>query len=187
MATATATMTATATATAPPLKTPRGTPRGTGTGGTGGTGRIEIIDYIPPRLVPKYRGLIQGYVEGSLKYMHGEYAAEDIFEALSSGQWGLSLVWRCADGRSACLGFYATAVVIYPQLRALRIMALGGRELKRWKKPAMQRLAEMQARNGCERVESFGRKGWLRMLPGKFDVGYYYLATDLRGRRGTGT
>lgn len=145
--------------------------------------KIEIIDYIPPRLMGKCWRFIKDYVEGCCKYMHREYAADDIFDAIEKGQWGLSLVFSTEAGHSQCLGFYATCVVVYPQLKALRIMALGGRDLRRWKKPAAEALRRMQEVNGCERTESFGRKGWLRMLPGKWDVGYYYLATDLRKHR----
>lgn len=144
--------------------------------------QIEIVDYIPPRLVDKCWKHIQGYVEGCVKHMHRGYTSDDIFDALTRGEWCLSLVFASDAGHSCCLGFYATCVVIYPQLKALRITALGGRELKRWKKPAMEALGRMQEAQGCERVESYGRRGWLRMLPGKFEVAYYYIGLDLRGK-----
>lgn len=145
--------------------------------------KIEIIDYIPPRLVGKCWRFIRDYVEGCVPYMHRGYTADDIFDALECGQWGLSLVFSTEAGHSQCLGFYATCVVVYPQLKALKITALGGRDLRRWKRPAMEALGRMQEANGCERVESFGRRGWKRLLPGRFDVGYYYLAQDLRAKR----
>jgi hypothetical protein len=145
--------------------------------------QIEIIDYIPPHLVDKCWRYIREYVEGCVKHMHRGYTADDIFDAIARGEWGLSLVFAREGAPSRCLGFYTTCVVVYPQLKALRITALGGRELKRWKKPAMAALGRMQEANGCERVESFGRKGWLRVLPGKFELAYYYVGIDLRVKR----
>jgi hypothetical protein len=146
--------------------------------------QIEIIDCIPPRLVDKSWRFIREYVEGCVKHMHRGYTSDDIFDALTRGEWSLSLVFAVEGGHSHCLGFYSTCVVIYPQLRALRITALGGRELRRWKRAAMEALGRLQEANRCERVESFGRKGWLRMLPGKFELAYYYIGVDLNSRRG---
>lgn len=57
-----------------------------------------------------------------------------------------------------------TKIVIYPHLKALQIVALGGSGMRKWL-PDVELTLEAYGRfHGCSRLEVIGRKGWSRVL-----------------------
>ena len=99
-----------------------------------------------------------GHVADALKHADGEMEIEDVLRYVLGGNWTL---WTIVDDRKI-IASAVTEIVDYPTLRALRVITLGGRNMKKWL-PDLLTAWEKHAKNiGCNRLEASGRKGWSR-------------------------
>lgn len=93
------------------------------------------------------------WIEAALAYTGGTHALDDVRAAVARGDMQLWPGECCA---------MVTELVTYPRLKAVRIFAGGGDMLE------MLRMSDAvirwAAEEGCQRVEGFGRSGWMRAL-----------------------
>lgn len=93
------------------------------------------------------------WIDAALDYGGGTHGIEDVRVAVAEGRMQLWPGERCA---------LVTELVQYPRLKAVRIFAGGGDmgEMLQVSEAVMRWAAE----EGCQRVEGFGRAGWMRAL-----------------------
>ena len=99
-----------------------------------------------------------GHVADALEHADGEMEIEDVLRYVLGGNW---ILWTVVDDHKI-IASAVTEVVEYPRLRALRVITLGGRNMKKWL-PEILTVWEQHAKEiGCHRLEASGRKGWSR-------------------------
>ena len=89
----------------------------------------------------------------------GRYLPVDILDLLLKRDAQLWIVWD--DGVVAAI---VTQIVVYPRLKELHILGIGGIDRKSWHDDAEAVLANFAKEKGCKVMASGGRRGWLRVL-----------------------
>jgi hypothetical protein len=103
--------------------------------------------------------LLLRFLLPAIEGTNGRWLPDDVLEAIRSG--GMQ-VWLIAEG-TTLYGVGVTRIVVYPQLKALECMWLGGVEAERWIRELDRVVCEWAAEQGCSRLEMIARKGWERM------------------------
>lgn len=122
------------------------------------------IDYIQPGHIDRVWRLSKAHIQSALRHSE-ELSIQDVRKAIENSRMGLLVVKN--DGK------IVTSVVVetvnYPQLIALRVIALGGEKMHDWI-PALNQYLSMWGREmGASRIELMGRRGWAKALS---SVGY---------------
>lgn len=104
--------------------------------------------------------IINPYIEGTAKYSHGRYNAEDIKDALNNTNQHLWIAYE----DTKIYGFVITDFVEYPQKKALLMHFTGGEKLPKWKNEMLEVLQSFAKNNGCSIIESYGRPGWAKVF-----------------------
>lgn len=119
--------------------------------------------------------LISLFTKGR-QYWEKHYSLADIYASILSG---VTQLWVAKDEAHDVKLAMLTEVRVYPQTKVLRIIYLGGSQLKR----ALHHLefVELWARRqGCASVEVLGRTGWLRRLETEgYEFEAVFLTKDL--------
>jgi hypothetical protein len=100
---------------------------------------------------------VKGWVQQALDEGGNTYSLGDIRAAVESDQMAL-----VAFPHFAVL----LAIIVYPQLKALRVVGVGGdlnKALPDYTRYAMT-LPELAKQLGCKRLEAMGRPGWVRAM-----------------------
>lgn len=100
--------------------------------------------------------MIKDYAKGAADYTYGRFTANDIRTGLKTKNQQL---WIAHEDEEA-LGFVVTQISDYPQMRSLIMHFTGGKELPKWKSMMLEELQNFAYNNGCDVIESQGRKGW---------------------------
>ena len=95
------------------------------------------------------------YIEAALDHAHGTHTADDVLKIIVSGD---AQFWPFADAA------IVTEIIRYPQKTVLRFWLAGG-NLETLTK-AEPEIIRWSRRWGCQGVEIFGRRGWVRALNG---------------------
>lgn len=132
-----------------------------------------IVSIVSSENVEGLWHLVAGFLQIAVDKAYGELTLADAKAACLSGDMQL---WVVFTQEAAFLGAAVTQVVEYPQLRAMRIVLLGGKKFDEWKALLDATLAEAARKIGCNRMEAFGRTGFVRSLQG---VGYVKLYTAI--------
>lgn len=105
---------------------------------------------------------VKDLVEPALAHSYGELVYEDLMDLVKEDKAQLWLVFKTdtQDLAAAC----TTQVVKYPRLTALRVITLGGLRMSLWARDLDDALIEFAKKQGCKRMEAFGRKGLVRKL-----------------------
>ena len=103
---------------------------------------------------------IKEYVKGAADYTYGRFTANDIRTGLKTKNQQL---WIALEDEKA-LGFVVTQISDYPQKRALIMHFTGGKQLPKWKDMMLEELQHFAYNNGCDVIESQGRKGWSKVF-----------------------
>ncbi|HSW65365.1 MAG TPA: hypothetical protein VLH56_18960 [Dissulfurispiraceae bacterium] len=124
-------------------------------------GEVVIIR-LPHEQIDGLWSLLSPQINSALRYAHGELALEDIRSMAKDGQ---VQIWTIQDAESKQLyGTAVTQVVVYPGLRSLRIITLGGRALEVWARALSTALETFAREQKARRLEAYGRKGLQKML-----------------------
>lgn len=99
---------------------------------------------------------ITGFLEGAAKYTYGRYDAQDIIEGYRNSDQQL---WIAFDDEGVH-AFVITEIRVYPKLTALVMHFTGGRRRKEIKTPMIALIQRFARDQGCDVIESQGRKGW---------------------------
>lgn len=112
------------------------------------------------------------FVQKALDKSDGELAIQDIFVRLEDGRMGLIDI----HNKAACV----VEFMDYPQIRALRVVALGGHDMDEWLDELLDYLYRWAKENKMNRVEHMGRKGWGRALKNYgYKERYTFMARDI--------
>ena len=104
--------------------------------------------------------LIEQYLEAAAKYTYGRYLAEDIKTGLLLQNQQLWIPYEGTD----IYGFVVTQEIIYPQMKTLVMHFTAGKELPKWKNEMLAEIKYFAKLNGCNLLESYGRKGWAKVF-----------------------
>lgn len=91
---------------------------------------------------------------------HGEAHVEDFIHCVENGTYQCWAITEMGKWIGICL----TEVVDYPQLSALKVIALAGSGLGRWKELLDIALLEFAREHGCRRIETVARPGFMKTL-----------------------
>lgn len=94
-------------------------------------------------------------IQKALDHSCGELAIQDVYRKLQDGHMGLIM-----NDKMACV----VEFMDYPQITALRVVALGGEDMDEWLEELLDILYKWAKENGHSRVEHMGRKGWVKTL-----------------------
>jgi hypothetical protein len=104
--------------------------------------------------VPELWLKILPLVESALEQGHGEYEAEDIYQALLSRDMQL---WT--DG----CGIGVTEIVRYPQKSVCWVVLASGGPMADWL-PQVSVIERWAKSKGCAEIRAIGRAGWARAM-----------------------
>jgi len=105
--------------------------------------------------------LAKPFVEKGLALESGLYKAEDIYDHLLKKKMQL---WVAIDiEENKIIAVLITQIALYPQAKACWIILVGGAGMDDWVQ--FMRIIKLWAKGeGCDRVLSFSRDGWVKML-----------------------
>jgi hypothetical protein len=92
----------------------------------------------------------------------GRISIQDVKDAVEAQEMQL---WGLHDG--VLRAVMVTKIVNYPQLRAVRIIAVAGRDMDMWLDKLIETVGQWGAEQGAHVVEFVGRKGWEKVLTSK--------------------
>ena len=84
----------------------------------------------------------------------------DIFHGLLNNELSL---WVVID-EEAIVAAFTTRIIQYTECKGLSIDWVGGSKMFKWLPEAMDVLKDYAKREGCERLEGYGRPAWGRVL-----------------------
>jgi hypothetical protein len=117
----------------------------------------QIVGYtkeIPPRW----------YVEKLHKALEisGEMCVDDVCQQIIKG---LAQLWVIRDDdKTEVLASALTEVVAYPQLTAVRVIAIGGEDMASWQDKLFEVLCEFAFAQGAHRIEAICRPGLEKIM-----------------------
>lgn len=120
---------------------------------------------IPPQAVPDLWRFAEPYIKRALDHTFGEIAPEDIRQMCINTNMQLWMISK--DKR--LVGAGTTQIVVYPQMKAFRIVTLAGAEFDQWKDIAHMNLELFAESEGCAAIEAYVRKGF---VPKLLEIGY---------------
>ncbi|NIT13982.1 MAG: hypothetical protein GTN99_07015 [Candidatus Dadabacteria bacterium] len=92
---------------------------------------------------------------------HGqqEFDVYDVLAECIRGNW---LLWTIRSEEELLQAAAVTQVVQYHKSRKVRIILLGGFGMKDWLGEFIEELDKYAKNMGCDQIEAFGRKGWVK-------------------------
>lgn len=133
-----------------------------------------MIIYIPSAEVPRVWEMVQGYLGKAVEYVNGEMALEDFRQDLISGRKQLWVIAENYKPKGACI----TEIADYPRKRIIRVLLLGGEDIKSWIGELLETGEAWARRIGAKSIEIDGRKGWVRFLK-DFRLTHYRLSKEI--------
>lgn len=125
-----------------------------------------FVSFVAPKTIESAWKYCEHMLAKAVKHARGELDMEDVRKECLENNMQL---WMVFTAEPEFLGAAVTQLVQYPRLKAVRIVLLGGKDFVSWKLKLDQELCEFARREGCGRMEAFGRAGFVRSLQ---DLGY---------------
>jgi len=115
-----------------------------------------MIRYIDPNAIDSYWPIVSTYIESAIDE---ELDLLDVYNKLMDETMALIVV---SDNgiQAACV----IEFVDYPKINAMRVVALGGQNMKKWLSQLIEFLDTWAVDQKVDRIEQMGRDGWLRVL-----------------------
>lgn len=108
------------------------------------------------------------------KLVSGKLTYPQLIDGIYHGRAQLWLVKRDAP-----VAAIVTEILTYPSVRYCHVMIVsGGGNAKEWHRPVIEQIEGWAKRQGCDKVEMYGRKGWLRLLP-EYRIKQYRMEKEL--------
>lgn len=132
---------------------------------------------IPPRDTPRVYRLAEKTIQRVLDRSNGETSHESLVKELFQD---LKQLWLIASDKHELLGAGITEYITYPEKKVVRIVMLGGRNLKDWESEFEKTMVLFARSLGCSAIEVIGRKGWIRELRKHgYKPTYYHLLKEI--------
>lgn len=116
-----------------------------------------MIRYITTDKLESYWPVLAPLIEPALDE---EIAIEDVYHQAMDERMAIMSIADGGEIVASCVCEF----VDYPQLRALRVVALGGKDMKKWLSQLIEFLDTWAIEQKMDRVEQMGRDGWMRVL-----------------------
>lgn len=129
---------------------------------------------IPIEKLPDVWPLAYPWLRDVESLTEGKLTVERLADQLTSGQMQLFIVYGHKP-----VAAIVTEILTYPSVKYCHVMIVaGGGDAKKWHRPIIDKLEVWAKHNGCTRMEMYGRKGWLRLLP-EYKVKQYRMTKEL--------
>lgn len=116
--------------------------------------------------LPKLWHLCAPLIDKAVQSIESDYDIDDVYQralAKDCQVWA----WVESGQITAC---FVTEIIIRPKRKILTVPLIGGSGLKVWRRGVDETLGEYGKYHGCEYMEGYARKGWLRILKNWFTV-----------------
>jgi hypothetical protein len=120
---------------------------------------------VPSQAVEKLWHFAEPFIKRALDHTFGEISAADVKGCCEQQ---IMQLWMIVEGNRV-VGAAASQIVIYPQMRVCRIVAMAGTQFDDWKHMAHMNIELWALENECEAIECYVRKGF---VPKLLDIGY---------------
>lgn len=117
---------------------------------------------VPSQAVEKLWHFAEPFIKRALDHTFGEISAADVKELCSQQ---IMQLWMVAEGNRV-LGAAASQIVVYPQMKVCRIVAMAGTKFDEWMDISHMNIELWALENGCEDMECYVRKGFVPKLQG---------------------
>jgi hypothetical protein len=104
------------------------------------------------------------------KALDGSYNTYDILNYVQQNRMQLWISW---NDKVECA--FVTEVCDYPQMRIMRWVLAGGNNIENWLDQILIKVEDWAKKNGCQRSEIVGRKGWTKVLKEYKPQATYYI------------
>jgi hypothetical protein len=115
---------------------------------------------VPDEHVDAIWPVIEPMLARAVATASGKLDTGDILEGARRGTY---LLWIVVLDEKIVASL-TSRVIEYPRCRSLALDWVGGTKMKQWLAPALRVMREHAARNGCTRMEGYGRDAWLRYI-----------------------
>lgn len=102
----------------------------------------------------------ESLLQDAINHSNGEFNLLDIKENLINKKMQLWVVYDKFGMCTACI----TQIIIYPRLKKLTIVLLGGKRINNGWLGHIETIQEFAKSNGCQFVDLYGRPGWEKAL-----------------------
>lgn len=116
------------------------------------------------------------HLERAVAFSDGELKTEDFLSFLLAEEMQL---W-VAVGDRECVAAMVTQIIVYPRKKILRVIAIGGRDMKIWMQN-IDMLENYALAMGCTELEAWTKRGFLRVLK-DWKMSHIVIKKDLKGR-----
>lgn len=131
---------------------------------------IEDVENAWPR--------VRDFLQKGIDTANGEFEIEDVYTFLWKGYWQL---WIGVDEGGRIFGAGTTEFVSYPMRKLLRLVLLGGEELKHFV-DNFSVFEQFALHNGADGIETWCRKGLTKMYESLgYKVKYQVMVKNLIG------
>lgn len=125
----------------------------------------HLFEVVP--LVHEWLKDVETLTDGKLTY-------ESLIEQLAKSEMQMWLVVG-----EKVVATIVTEVLTYPKKKYCHVLIVsGGGNAKDWHRPIIEQIETWAKNEGCDAVEMYGRKGWLRLLP-DYKVKQYRMTKEL--------
>jgi hypothetical protein len=118
------------------------------------------VSLIPIDLVHRVWSQVGPILNLAIAESNGRYVDQDVLKLCAEGRQQLWVMFEDDVIHAAA----TTAIIDYPQRRALCGVFLAGDRMKEWNEPFVDMLERFAKDMGCDLVEMSGRKGWARFM-----------------------
>ena len=116
---------------------------------------------VPADMIEGVWNEVGQWIEKALSYGNGEFAIEDIYNALTEREMQLWIIYEMPEKKIVLA--VITQIITYPQKKTCRVVALGGESHLLWERRLFI-LEEWAKQEGCENVEAFVRSGLAKKM-----------------------
>lgn len=116
--------------------------------------------------LPKLWYLCAPLIDKAIQSTECDFDIDHVYERALSKD---CQVWAWVEDKkiTAC---FVTAILIHPKRKICSVPLIGGRGLRVWRNGVDETLGKWAKEQGCEYLEGYARKGWLRILKDWFTV-----------------
>lgn len=114
---------------------------------------VELLR--PEHIVEAWKDELRPLVERGLAEGSGKFSIRYIFDCLMTGEMQL---WQAPQSA------LVTRIINYDAERVLELFVGAGEGIERYLGEGLDLIADYAREQGCDSMELWGRKGWIRML-----------------------
>lgn len=122
------------------------------------TGSDAKVVYVPPGLVDREWPVAGPLLDLARRRFSSKMDLNDLYRDLKSGEQQLWIVLSGKDMKAAM----TTLVEPHPKCSVLRVMLLGGRDMRLWRDSALHVIKDAARQLGCKTIEVNARLGWAK-------------------------